>query len=130
MLRLSDCFSGFKATWFQLKAFILYRLNRLIDILMAPLYFHLGSYTWFIDTLTLSQQLAEILILHYCYTFSVILIILMRNEKFQIFLINLFKILEEDSIKTILLNKFHSVLSLYIDLISITLDFMGRFFKK
>jgi len=54
----------------------------------------------------------------------------MRNEKFQIFLINLFKTLEEDSIKTILLNKFYSVFSLYIDLISITLDFMGRFFKK
>ena len=113
-----------------MKAFILYRLNRLIEILMAPLYFHLGSYAWFIDTLTLSQQLAEILILHYCYTFSAILIILMRNEKFQIFLINLFKILEEDSIKTILLNKFYNVLSLYIDLISITLDFIDRFFKK
>ena len=81
-LLTADANSAVSALKFPIVIFL---KQRLIDTLMAPFYYHLGHYSWFLDTLTMSQQIIESMVCTYLLFFAFLLYAIAVNEKLQVF---------------------------------------------
>ena len=68
-----------------MKSLIINYLYNLILIILAPFYFHFGSYNLFIEIISYGQELIDILGLYLLTFFFINILILNRNNLFKIY---------------------------------------------
>jgi hypothetical protein len=70
---------------FTLKTFLISQMVELKDAWLAPLYFHFGHYSWFINFISIFQDTGDIFLFFViCFAF-IGGVSLLKNEKFQNF---------------------------------------------